>query len=391
MNGIRTPENLRVMMVLGGLPNDWDQIASTMLHTIEANKLTLAQVMPKLQQEWDRRSVRSGGNQQQAFVARSNIKRAGKKPEWQNQGPNNQFRPQNNYNNQGQNFAQGQNRPNQKPFQNRQLRDRIAPYNPNQQRFQPKQQQQPQSQNRGPKFERNRINRENKKKARLLYAGMQEGSSGMNQNEKANIPQFANMAISIKQEPMEIDLSEENFPPIPTMPKEGLHWDEYATLDYDNADDDYEIMTCHDEMHMNPMGSRRYESPPPKSLADRISEQPLTKSEIDRLTDDSDKENDKAKEKEKTKKFLKDWYGDDNSDAVSFGGDYNDDLDCDLDYEWFVSKSLTHINADRHDIVLTADLDFIHSNICKKCNSLKLNVALSLSQMSLERTKNTGC
>jgi hypothetical protein len=117
-NGISTPENLRVMMVLGGLPNDWDQIASTMLHTIDASKLTMAEIMPKLQQEWNRCSVRNGGNQQQALVARSNIKRAGKKPEWQNQGPNNQFRPQNNYNNQGQNFAQGQNRPNQKPFQN---------------------------------------------------------------------------------------------------------------------------------------------------------------------------------------------------------------------------------------------------------------------------------
>jgi hypothetical protein len=80
---------------------------------------------------------------------------------------------------------------------------------------------------------------------------------------------------------------------------------------------------------------------------------------------------------------LKDWYADDNSDAVSFGGDYNDDVDCDLDYEWFVSKSLTHINADRHDIVLTTDLDFIH----KKCNSLKLNVALSLSQNELQKDK----
>jgi hypothetical protein len=134
-NGIKTPENLRVMMVLGGLPNDWDQIASTMLHTIDASKLTMAEIMPKLQQEWNRHSVRNGGNQQQAFVARRNIKRAGKRPEWQNQGPNNHFRPQNNYNNQGQIFAQGQNRPNQKPFQNRQLRDRIAPYNPSQQRF----------------------------------------------------------------------------------------------------------------------------------------------------------------------------------------------------------------------------------------------------------------
>jgi hypothetical protein len=55
-------------------------------------------------------------------------------------------------------------------------------------------------------------------------AGMQEGSSGMNQNEKANIPQFANMAISIKQEPMEIDLSDKNFPAAFMLQSPLDHW-----------------------------------------------------------------------------------------------------------------------------------------------------------------------
>ena len=53
-----------------------------------------------------------------------------------------------------------------------------------------------------------------------MLAGQQdhmEGPSGMQQEDKANMPRFANMAIrdddvSVKQESMDIDLSEENFP-----------------------------------------------------------------------------------------------------------------------------------------------------------------------------------
>ena len=82
-----------------------------------------------------------------------------------------------------------------------------------------------------------------------MLAGQQdhmEGPSGLRQEDKANMPQFANMAIRdvdgdityIKQESMDIDLSEENFP----------------SLSENN-------LTYHDELHQDHMGGRIIYSP----------------------------------------------------------------------------------------------------------------------------------
>src|SRR6266704_312537 len=211
------------MMILGALPEGWDHLASTLLHSVDSEDLTLSDVVPKLQDEWDRRSIRHGGGDSHAFVARNTIKRPGRKPQWQAQ----QQQPQYRQPSQQQNSGQYQNRP-QGPqhFQGRPLRDRIAPYNPNQQCFQPRQQQgfnpniAPGA--RGPNYNKNAQNRSNKKLKKAMLAGQSghmEGSSGMCQDEKANLPRFANMAIrddevSIKQESMEIDLSPEAFLPL---------------------------------------------------------------------------------------------------------------------------------------------------------------------------------
>src|SRR6266571_5995335 len=135
-NKIVFPENLQVMMILEALPDGWDHLASTLLHSVESEDLTLQDVVPKLQDEWDRRSIRHGGGDSHAFVARNTIKHPGRKPQWQTQQQPQYRQPQQ------QNSGQHQNRPQgPRPFQSRPLCDRIAPYNPNQQCFQARQQE----------------------------------------------------------------------------------------------------------------------------------------------------------------------------------------------------------------------------------------------------------
>ena len=67
------------------------------------------------------------------------------------------------------------------------------------------------------------------------------------------MPRFANMAIrddevSVKQESMDIDLSEENFP---SLSERNLKYN-------DNYNEDIEVTTYHDEMHQDHMGGRLY-------------------------------------------------------------------------------------------------------------------------------------
>ena len=70
------------------------------------------------------------------------------------------------------------------------------------------------------------------------------------------MPRFTNMAIrdddvSVKQESMDIDLSEENFP---SLSEKNLKYN-------DNYNEDIEVNTYHDELHQDHMGGRIIYSP----------------------------------------------------------------------------------------------------------------------------------
>src|SRR6266704_3105854 len=195
------------------------------------------------------------------------------------------------------------------------------------------------------------------------------------------MPRFANMAIrdddvSVKQESMDIDLSEENFA---SLSEKNLKYN-------DNYNEDIEVNTYHDELHQDHMGGRFIYSPRvqvSKSIGEEIDDilgsavtnsPVLTENQLydeqiqsedsnakqwfdqemikhkkllDRLTKvesripepgsqaEIDKLQRKAKEKAADKKFLDRWYDDDKlSDAVSFGS-YNDDDYID-NWSWYV-------------------------------------------------------
>src|SRR6266568_5778035 len=209
------------------------------------------------------------------------------------------------------------------------------------------------------------------------------------------MPRFTNMAIrdddvSIKQESMDIDLSEENF----------LALSERNLKYNDNYNEDIEVNTYHDELHHDHMGGRIIYSPRVQVtssmgeeiddiLGSAVTNSPvLTENPVYQLTkDEQDKEDNcaydehikseavkskqwfdqemikhkklldrltmvesripepgsqveidklqrKVREKAADKKFLDRWYDDKLSDAVSYGS-YNDDDYID-NWSWYV-------------------------------------------------------
>jgi hypothetical protein len=244
--------------------------------------------------EWERRKMQSGSSNS-AFVARSGIKQGGSKPKWQanksSSHPYHSQRPQQ---------PQGQG---QQPYQ----WGTVQHKKPNQ--FQPKFKKpfrpthgnQPQPKTlaqgqKGPNYERNERNRQNRRLAALV----RRGDAGPS-NENANIPKFANMALqdrispgkvtiierdnrlnpgmskSIKEELMDVDLSSDNFPilsrkevsPLVTGRSHplGNHRIEMpdllteANLSKHRLDNDgFEVVTEHEWLHAGPMGDRCYSS-----------------------------------------------------------------------------------------------------------------------------------
>ena len=53
-NKFEINEKMQAMIVLASLPNGWNSIAATILATNKADDLTLARIMPALQEEWQR-------------------------------------------------------------------------------------------------------------------------------------------------------------------------------------------------------------------------------------------------------------------------------------------------------------------------------------------------
>jgi hypothetical protein len=59
MNNFQMPEIIRVMIILAALPSGWDNIASTLLATLEISRLTLKEIVPTIIDEYKQWGVRS--------------------------------------------------------------------------------------------------------------------------------------------------------------------------------------------------------------------------------------------------------------------------------------------------------------------------------------------
>jgi hypothetical protein len=352
--GIRLADNIVSMIFLSALPAGWDNLATTILLGIDTHNVKLPEVLHSLQTEWERRDANK--RNQGMYVARTNIhKNNGQKPQWKGRNPQ--------QNAQASSSAQ--------PWQNVQHKNKKPhvkkPYQPpqNKQPFNPNQLQ------KGPNWAKNRANREK----RHLAAAIREGKAPVDSFEKANIPKFAAMAIidkpsssingcyegPIKQEEMDIDLNEENFPilsrsnaPSPStklgkhtlsdpLTADNLASHTVASQTQTTWDDDYEMVTDHDHKHPNPGGYCRCcgsEEPAHDSVHSGLSsilghsDKENFPPEEKRVFFDIDKEwksrqvtslSEQKAEKERSKNFLdKYWYdGKRNEDEVSLG--YDDD------------------------------------------------------------------
>ena len=109
------------MIILAALPDGWDNVAMTMLHSGTSDKLSLDNIVPKLHEEWERHHSRGSHN---VNVARSNIRIGGGKPQWKTPYPN---RNQQNFDRQ-----EGSSR---RPYDNRPLQNRIGNSAPQQNKF----------------------------------------------------------------------------------------------------------------------------------------------------------------------------------------------------------------------------------------------------------------
>jgi hypothetical protein len=58
-NNFQMPEIIRVMIILAALPLGWDNIASTLLATLDISRLTLKEIVPTIVDEDKRQGVRS--------------------------------------------------------------------------------------------------------------------------------------------------------------------------------------------------------------------------------------------------------------------------------------------------------------------------------------------
>ena len=79
-NKFEINEKMQAMIVLASLPNGWDSVAATILATNKANDLTLARIMPVLQEEWQRQHSRG---EKSVHFARTNIRQGPPRQPWQ--------------------------------------------------------------------------------------------------------------------------------------------------------------------------------------------------------------------------------------------------------------------------------------------------------------------
>ena len=152
-HGFTLDERIQAMIILSGLPQSWDSVQGAILANTTMNKLNIAAIMPVLQEEWQHCQARHHEHKL-SHLARTNIHGGPQHQQWQ--GQQNNYTPQagqQNYNN------------NNKP----------APYNKSGRRphnFNSNSNQKPDynkpSGSKGPNWEHNQQNCQNKKQAKQL-------------------------------------------------------------------------------------------------------------------------------------------------------------------------------------------------------------------------------
>ena len=171
-NGFKFPDNMVAMLVLASLPTGWDSVSSSILITTKASDLKLADILPKIEEEQQRRRT---STHTRGAVNTARINKGPIKPQWQQSsgtaGPSNRTNHQKPYG--PSKTFKGKSRDNNQ---------QTTPAGPSRQ-FSSNQ-------------ERNRFNRENKKKKRayLLQQSEQNNSAGPSKG-KAKAPTFATVAL----------------------------------------------------------------------------------------------------------------------------------------------------------------------------------------------------
>ena len=71
--GFYIDDKIQALIVLTSLSQSWDGVLSTILANAEVNDLTIAHIMPIIQDEWHRRKARNSGCHKLAHFAKQNL------------------------------------------------------------------------------------------------------------------------------------------------------------------------------------------------------------------------------------------------------------------------------------------------------------------------------
>jgi hypothetical protein len=90
VKGFRLDDKIQALIILSLLPNSWDGILSTILENHAAKDLTIALIMPIIQEEWHRCRARSSrGKNKLAHFTKQNLCQGPNCQQWQGQQGNN--------------------------------------------------------------------------------------------------------------------------------------------------------------------------------------------------------------------------------------------------------------------------------------------------------------
>ena len=199
MHGFTLDERIQAMIILSGLPQSWDSVQGAILANTPMNKLKIDTIMPILQEEWQRRQARHHKNKS-SHLARTNIRGGPQRQQWQGPSNYNQQAGQQHYNN-NYNKPTPYNKFGKKPnYSNNSNSNQKPNYNKP-------------SGNNGPNWERNKQNRANKKKAKMLLMDqvkkLESNQKESDKKGKGKAPKTANLLARIDEEILLIDRMED--------------------------------------------------------------------------------------------------------------------------------------------------------------------------------------
>ena len=189
-HGFMLDERIQAMIILSGLPQSWDSVQGAILANMPMNKLKIDAIMPILQEEWQRCQARRHEHKL-SHLARMNIRGGPQRQQWQGPSNYNQQAGQQNYNN-NYNKPAPYNKFGKKP-------NRFNNSNSNQ-----KPDYNKPSGGHGPNWARNKENRENKKKAKMLLTDqvkkLESNQEKPDKKGKGKAPKTANLLARIDEE-----------------------------------------------------------------------------------------------------------------------------------------------------------------------------------------------